>query len=200
LIRERLVRLLGGVMPAETPAAMPAPLPDEHSLDLDGVKAFGEQARWAHGYHDKRSEVFGQRAATILAFDGALLSVLVAGLVAVRTNVDFTDEVVVNVALLAACPVISAFCCLLAMSPRKVTIPDNKQLRDQWARFVKPGSKLRPPAQIVHALLGGSQDPLASAAAEATSRGRWYERALIWLILAVLALGALAVQLLFQQA
>jgi hypothetical protein len=175
------------------------PLEKEHEVALDAVKAFAEQARWAHAYHDNRSEVIGQRAATILAFDGALLSLLVAGLAAVNGNVAITGHVVFTVVLLAACLVLSAVCCLLSMAPRRVTIPDNRQLREQWARFVRPGSQLRPPAQIVHALLGGPQDPIASAAAEAKGRGQWYKRALVCLIGAHLALGALAVQLLLQQ-
>lgn len=200
MIRASLIRRLGGVLPPDPPTASPEPLPDGHDLDTKGVEAFAEQARWAHGYHDKRSDVFGQRSATLLAFDGALLSVLVGGLVAVKSNVRFTDWVVVNAVVLAACPVLSAFCCLLAMSPRAVTIPDNRQLRDQWDRFRRPGSTVRAPAQVVHAFLGGPDDPLASAAGEAKSRGDWYARALSLLIVAVLALGVLAGQLLYQQA
>ena len=194
---EWLIRRLGGVLPTDPPPEPPAAGQTPHP---DGVNAFAEQARWTHGYHDKRSDVFGQRSATLLAFDGALLSVLVGGLVAVRSNVRFTDPVVVNIAILTACPVLSAFCCLLAMSPRKATIPDNQQLRDQWGRFLRPGTTVHAPAQVVHAFLGGSEDPLASAADEAKSRGQWYERALYLLVVAVLALGVLAGQLLHQQA
>lgn len=200
MIRAWLIRRLCGVLPTDESTGPPEPPATSHTLDPNGVNAFAEQARWTHGYHDKRSDVFGQRSATLLAFDGALLSVLVGGLVAVKTNVHFTDWVVVNIVILAACPVLSAFCCLLAMSPRKVTIPDNEQLRDQWERFLHPGSTLHAPAQVVQAFLGGAEDPLASAAAEAESRGGWYKRALSLLTVAVLALGILAGQLLHQQA
>ena len=199
MTRAWLIRRLGGVLPTDEPTGPPEPPVTSQTPDPDGVNAFAEQARWTHGYHDKRSDIFGQRSATLLAFDGALLSVLVGGLAAVKTNIHFTEWVIVNIVILAACPVLSAFCCLLAMSPRKVTIPENQQLRDQWDRFQHPGNTLHAQAQVVHAFLGGAKDPLASAAAEAKSRGGWYELALSLLIVAVLALGILAGQLLYQQ-
>lgn len=198
MIRDRLIVVLRGTPPS-TGAPAPEPVvPPPHALDPDGVKAFAEHARWVYALHDKRSDVFGQRAATILAFDGALLSLLVAGLVAVKKNVEFTDGVVVNVVVLAVLPVLSAFACLLAMSPRKVVIPKNAEMREHWATFRRSDSKLHVPAQVVHSFLGGDQDPLASVAKEAKSRGAWFEGALVLLITAVLALGVLAVQLLRQ--
>lgn len=197
MIRGWLIRRLGGTPPAAAAAPTPVPEPSR-ALDEAGVAAFAEQTRWVYALHDKRSDVFGQRAATILAFDGALLSLLVAGLVAAKANIDFTEPIIVNVVVLAALPVLSAFACLLAIAPRDVVIPETANLREHWAKFLRSDFTGHPTAQIVHAFLGGAKDPLDSAAREAKSRGKWFERGLVLLITAVLALGVLAVRLLVQ--
>ena len=197
MIRHRLILLLGGTPPAANLApGLPPELPP--ALDPEGVKAFAEQTRWVYALHDKRSDTFGQRASTVLAFDGALLSALVAGLVAVKRNLDFTDWIVVNVAVLIALPVLSSLACMRAISPRRVVIPATSKLREQWAGFLRSDPKSHPPAQIVHSFLGGEQDPLASAAKEAKSRALCFKWSLRLLVAAVLAIGVLALQVLRQ--
>lgn len=194
MIRAWLIRQLGGVPAPQASARVPLV-----ESDPAGVQAFTDQARWVYALHDKRSDVFGQRAATILAFDGVLLSLLVAGLVAVKNNVEFTGWVVANVVALAVLPVLSAFACLRALYPRKVLIQEAGQLHNQWSRFLRSEPGLHMPALVVNALLGDAEGPLASIADEARGRGWAFERALELLVAAVLALGVLAVQLIVQQ-
>lgn len=193
-----LLRRVGvlSAAPAARPAAATS-LPE--GLAPAGVQAFMDQLRWVLAYEDKRGDTFGQRAATILGFDGVIMSVLVAGLALINNEVEFTLPFLVNAVVVVVLPILSALACLIVLHPRKVTTPESGQLRSQWESFIEPNSTIHPSAQIAHSFLGGDQDPLASAAREATSRGEAYKTALYLLIAAVVGLGLLVGQALAQQ-
>lgn len=175
-------------------------LRDTDAMDTVGLQAFIDQVRWVIAAHDKRSELFGQRAATVLGFDGVIMSVLVAGFALIKNDVEFTCPFLVNAVAVVVLPVVSAVVCLGALWPRKITIPESSRLRDYWTTFQQPESKMRPQAQIVHEFLGGAKDPVKSAREEAASRGKAYKVALLLLTAAVVALAALTGQVLTQQA
>jgi len=205
MLRRLGLRLLRGV-PATAQGTEPAAaasqastLGDTAALAAEGLQAFLEQVRWAIAAHDKRSEVFGQRAAAVLGFDGVIISALIAGFALIKDEVAFAGCFLVNAVAVVALPALSAFVSLWALWPRKVTIPESKQLRDHWAAFRKSESTVRPQAQIVHDFLGGAKDPVASARDEAASRGNAYKAALLLLIGAVVALAALTGQVIAQQ-
>jgi len=78
-------------MRRRTPAA-PAITP-EPRLDPAEAQAFTEQARWLHAYHDKRSDVVGQRAVTLFGFVSATLALLPAGFTLGKNAIKFTVPV-----------------------------------------------------------------------------------------------------------
>ena len=174
----------------------PAPHP---GTDPTIVQAFIDQARWMHDHHDKRAEAFNQRASTVLTFDGVALSVLIAGLVALKTTIAFDAWIVFNVIAIVTLLLGSATSCLVALAPRKVTIPDSTQLRQQWLSLRDHGSSVTMPAQVADSLLGGDQDPVASAASDANSRGHWYLKGLSALLAALVGFAGLALQILIRQ-
>lgn len=197
MIRAWLLRRIG-VLPPSPPVAAAATTSIPDSLDPAGVEAFVDQMRWVMAFEDKRAETFGQRAATILGFDGVIMSVLVAGLALIKKDVHFTAPFVANAVAVVLLPILSALACLTVLHPRKVTVPESVKLRGQWAAFIEPGSKVHPAAQIAHSFLGGDKDPMDAASREATSRGEAYKTALYLLTAAVIGLGALISQALAQ--
>lgn len=201
MIRRFLLHLLDGI-----PKPYDAPSPEETAVELktvpdpDGVQAFIDQVRWVIAFHDKRSDAFAQRAATILGFDGVIMSALIAGFTLIETEVDFHFLFVVNAVVVIVLPLLSALACLLVLKPRKVALPESDRLRSQWLDFIDADKTTAPAAQIVHSFLTGDQEPIASASAEAAERGDDYKIALWLLLAAVAGLGVLAGQVLYQQA
>ncbi|WP_432563058.1 hypothetical protein [Kineococcus sp. SYSU DK003] len=163
------------------------------------MQAFIEQARWMHDHHDKRGEAFAQRASTVLAFDGVALSVLIAGLVALKAAVTFDAWIKLNVIVIVVLLLGSATSCLVALAPRKVTVPDSVQLREQWVSLRDHRRSVTMPAHVADSLLGGDQDPVVSAKEEANSRGQWYLKGLSALLAALAAVSVLALQILTRQ-
>lgn len=147
IVRRVLLRLLRGV-PAPAAGAAPPPasageplLRDTDAMDIAGLQALIEQVRWMIAAHDKRSEVFGQRAATVLGFDGVIMSLLVAGFALIKNNVEFTFPFLVNAVAVVVLPVVSAVVCLSALWPREITIPEASRLRGYWTTFQQPNRR-----------------------------------------------------------
>lgn len=163
------------------------------------MQALIEQARWIHDHHDKRGEAFAQRASTVLTFDGVALSVLIAGLVALKAAVTFDPWIVSNVIFIVTLLILSATSCLVALAPRTVTVPDSAQLREQWVSLRDHRRSVTMPAHVADTLLGGDQDPVASARDEADSRGNWYLKGLSALLVALVGVSVLALQILIRQ-
>lgn len=188
-----------GVLPAGSPVVAAPTTTFPSNLDPAGVQAFLDEVRRVLASEDNRSDTFGQRATAILGFDGVIMSVLIAGLALIRSDVKFSLPFLTNVVAVDVLLVLSALVCLFVLHPRKVTIPEHAGLRRQWASFIEPGSKVLPAAQIANSFLGADQDPLAAASREASSRGDAYKTALYLLIAAVIGLGVLVGQALAQQ-
>lgn len=55
------------------------------------------------------------------------------------------------------------------------------------------------PAYVADTLLGGDQDPVASARTVADSRGHWYLKGLSALLAALVGVSVLALQILLRQ-
>lgn len=187
---------------APSPVQDDEQLPSAPRLDPAEAQAFTEQARWLHDYHEKRSAAVVQRAATLLGFVGVTTALMPAGFSLGKDNIDFTEAVRTTVVAVLVLLLLSAGCCLRTLALRKATVPKGGQLRDQWNRYARGGSRGLVHAQIAHSYLGGhdSVDPVAAASDEADSRVVWLKWALRLLAVAIVALAALTGQILLQQA
>jgi hypothetical protein len=169
--------------------------------DRGEVQAFTESGRWLLGLHDKRSETLGQRATTLLGFISATVALLPAGFTLGRDAIKFTGLVKVNVVLVLVLLVVAAGCCFRTLAVRRATVPSGARLREQWTRYATGGDRDLVHGQIAHSLLGGTQDedPIASSAAEATSRANALRWALRSVGGAVILMAILTAQILKQQ-
>lgn len=176
---------------------MTAVSPVSPSLDPDEVAAFTEQARWLLGVFGAASDGIGTRAGVLLGFIPVAFTLLIANLsVAGHHDRLAKVELIACLVLLAA----SAVCCLGAVFVREVSVPDRRQLVDQWNGYTRGGMRGLAHAQIAHSFLAGDSkaDPLAHAAGEARSRARWFKSAVWCLVLATIALAALGINLVIK--
>lgn len=182
--------------PVPVPAATPAVRADPAE-----AQAFADQARWLHAYHERRSETIGTRAAALLGFVAAAVALLPAGCTLAGDAVAFTDKVKANVVAVLVLLVLAAGMSLRVIAVRKSSVPNGKQLRDQWHRYATGGTRGLVHAQIAHTFLGGApdRDPIALASKEADSRARAFKWALRFAGTAVLATATLTGQILYQQ-
>jgi hypothetical protein len=142
-----------GVLPEPPPVVAAATTSLPPDMDAAGVQAFLDEVRRVLAFEEKRSDTFGQRATAILGFHGVVMSVLLAGLALIKTKVDFTWPFLANVVVVDLLLVLSAVACLIVLHPRKVDIPETAALRQQWASFIEPATKVLPAAQIANSFL-----------------------------------------------
>ena len=187
-----------GERPSRRKRDTPAPTPPAR-YDADEVKAFTEHARWLHAYHDKRSDVIGQRATTILGFVGVTTTLLLGGLNLGKDNIKYTWPVRINVVIVLAFVFATAFFCVQTLTLRKATAPNGAQVRRHWNSYGRGGGRGLVHGQIAHAYLGGAEDPVADASDEADSRAASYKKALYCFITVVATLAVLIIQALLQQ-
>lgn len=186
---------------ASQPRTAAGPAAAEPRLDPAEAQAFTEQARWLHAYHDRRSDVLGQRAVTLLGFVSATVALLPAAFTLGKDAIRLTAPVKANVVVVLLLLVAATGSALRAIALRKAQVPSAQQLRDQWTGYGRGGARGLVHAQIAHAYLGTepSEDMIAAASDEADSRALWFRCALLAASAAVAAAAVLAGQILFQQ-
>lgn len=177
-------------------------MPNIAALDPNEAQAFTEQARWLHAFHDRRSEVIGQRAANLLGFTGVITALMPAVIGLGKDHVRYTLPIKITAVSELILLVVTAAMCLRVLALRRSSIQNDPQLRVQWDRYNHGGLRGLVQAQIAHSFLGGDPkfDPVARCKAEADSRAKAYKSA-IWLLVAALAASSIfAAQIFLQQA
>jgi hypothetical protein len=134
----------------------------------------------------------------MLGFVGVILALVPTGL---GSGQD--PGVLLHTTILVACLslFLTAVMCLLVLAPRPAGAPQIRQLREQWAEYVKQG-RGRDRAvvtNITESLLFGTlldaPSPLDLARQDADSRAAWFRRATIGLLVSTGAVALLVLQL-----
>jgi hypothetical protein len=163
-------------------------LAEDDPRDLGAYQAFLDQARWVADWQWRRSESYERKAAAVVAFVGAILTlqtVVVGSIISVpRTMLAWITFVLLG--LSAVSLVAAALDSIKVLATRNYRGPNLEQLRREWVKY--KGNGHIPPEGTVSLFADqllrespGKAAPIQSLHDDAKARGEHFSNACTWL-------------------